>query len=106
MEGPKFEKEVQRIINNAIREDIGKGDYSSLSCIPKEATGKAKLIAKESGIIAGIGFAKRVLATVDEELKIEVLKQDGEPIQKGDVIFYVSGKSQSILKAERLTLNG
>lgn len=106
MKGAKFEEEIQNIIDNAIREDIGEGDYSSLSCIPKEATGKAKLIAKESGIVAGIGFAKRVFATVDKELKIEILKQDGEPIQKGDIIFYVSGKSQSILKSERLMLNG
>lgn len=106
MEGTKFEEEVQSIIDNAIREDIGEGDYSSLSCIPEEATGKAKLIAKENGIVAGIGFSKRVLTTVDKGLKIEILKQDGAPIQKGDIIFYVSGKSRSILKAERLMLNG
>ncbi len=102
----EFEKEVRHIITNAIREDVGKGDYSSLSCIPKNAMGKAQLIAKENGVIAGIGFAQRVFAAVDKELELTVFKSDGDLIQKGDIIFHISGKSQSILKSERLMLNG
>lgn len=101
-----FEKEVQHIIINAIREDVGEADYSSLACIPSTATGKAELIAKEKGILAGVGFAKRVFDFVDPELNLEVLKQDGEPLENGDLVFRISGKSQSILKSERLMLNG
>ncbi len=101
----QFEKEVDRIIINALREDVGPGDYSSLACIPATASGKAKLLVKDDGILAGVDFAKRVFEIVDERLEIEVLKRDGEAMQKGDIAFYVSGPSQSILKAERLTLN-
>src|SRR5699024_6975866 len=101
-----FNQEVHRIIENAIREDVGEGDFSSLACIPASAAGKAKLLVKEKGVVAGVEFAKRVLNYVDEELRVEVLKQDGEPIEVGDIVFYVEGKSQSILKAERLLLNG
>lgn len=100
-----FEKEVNHIIANAIREDVGDGDHSSLACIPAEATGKAKLLVKENGILAGVEFAKRVLFFVDKNLEIEVLKNDGERIKKGDIVFFVSGNSQSILKSERLMLN-
>lgn len=106
MEKEQFDKEVQQIIANAVREDVGSGDYSSLACIPKDATGKAKLIAKENGILAGVDFAKRVLTYIDKSLKVEVYKGDGIPIKKGDIIFLVSGNRQSILKAERLMLNG
>lgn len=101
-----FDQEIDRIIKNAIREDVGDGDFSSLACIPASATGKAKLLVKEDGVLAGIDYAKRVFDYVDSELKMEVVKEDGEEIRKGEVVFYVSGKSQSILKAERLMLNG
>ncbi len=101
----QFQTELDLIIANAIREDIGEGDHTSLSCIPKEATGKAKLLVKDEGIIAGITFAKQVFAYVDSDLKVDVLIQDGERVKYGDIAFYVSGKSQSILQAERLVLN-
>lgn len=101
----QFEKEVQIIIENAIREDVGDGDHSSLACIPASATGKAKLLVKDEGIIAGIEFAKKVFHYIDEDLKIETLKNEGDPIKHGDIVFYVSGNSRSILKAERLVLN-
>lgn len=100
-----FDKEIDGIIANAVREDIGDGDHSSLACIPKNATGKAKLLVKDNGILAGVAFAKRVFTYIDEDLKLETLKSDGEKITHGDIAFYVSGNSQSILKAERLTLN-
>ncbi|MFN8275414.1 MAG: carboxylating nicotinate-nucleotide diphosphorylase [Flavobacteriaceae bacterium] len=101
----QFQNELQLIINNGIREDIGPGDYSSLACIPAEATGKAKLLVKDQGIIAGVSFAEMIFKTVDSSLEIEVFIQDGSAVQYGDVVFHVRGRSQSILKAERLVLN-
>ena len=101
----QFKTELDIIIKNAIREDVGDGDHSSLACVPKSAMGKAKLLVKDKGIIAGVAFAKLVFAEVDKELKIDVLIQDGEQVKYGDIVFYVEGPSQSILKAERLVLN-
>lgn len=101
----QFDKEIALIIENAIREDVGDGDHSSLSCIPKEATGKAKLLVKDEGIIAGVAFAKQVFEYVDANLKVETFINDGQKVAFGDVVFHVSGSSQSILKAERLVLN-
>ncbi len=101
----QFNKELELIISNAIREDIGDGDHTSLSCIPASATGKAKLLVKDEGIIAGVAFAKKVFAYVDKDLEVETLINDGEKVKYGDIVFYVSGKSQSILQAERLVLN-
>lgn len=101
----QFQKEIQLIIANAIREDVGDGDHSSLACIPKEAEGKAKLLVKDEGIIAGVDFAKQVFEYIDPNLKIELLVLDGSSVKYGDIVFYVSGSSQSILKAERLVLN-
>ncbi len=101
----QFEKELDIIISNAVREDVGGGDHSSLACIPEETQGKAKLLVKENGIIAGVKFAKRIFKYVDVNLKVDTLIEDGEEVKFGDIVFYVSGSSQSILKAERLVLN-
>lgn len=101
----QFNKELDLIIANAIREDIGDGDHTSLSCIPANATGKAKLLVKDEGVIAGVEFAKMVFNYVDADLEVETLINDGETVKYGDIVFYVSGKSQSILMAERLVLN-
>ncbi len=101
----QFQKEIQYIIENAIREDVGDGDHSSLACIPDTATGKAKLLVKDKGIIAGIAFAKQVFEYVDSNLVVETHISDGMQVEHGDIAFYVSGSSQSILKAERLVLN-
>ena len=101
----QFEKELDIIIKNAIREDVGDGDYSSLACIPKTAHGKAKLLVKEAGIIAGVEFAKMIFKYVDANLKIETFIEDGEPVEQGDIVLYVAGSSLSILKSERLVLN-
>ena len=101
----QFDKEIDLIIANAVREDVGDGDHSSKACIPEDATGKAKLLVKDTGIIAGIEFAKRVFDFIDNSLQLEILINDGTPVKYGDVCFYVSGNSQSILKAERLVLN-
>ena len=101
----QFETELQLIIQNGIREDVGDGDHSSLACIPASAMGKAKLLVKEDGIIAGVAFAKMILEYVDPTLQIETFIVDGTPVKKGDIVFHVSGSSQSILKSERLLLN-
>ncbi len=101
----QFQKELEIIIRNAIREDVGDGDHSSLACIPDSARGKAKLLAKDMGILAGVDFAKQVFSFVDTEMEVEVLIQDGSAVKYGDIAFYVSGSSQNILKAERLVLN-
>lgn len=101
----QFQTELQLIIANAIREDIGPGDYSSLACIPASAEGKAKLLVKDEGIIAGVAFAQMIFHYVDADLEVKTFINDGTPVKYGDVVFHVSGKSQSILKAERLVLN-
>ena len=101
----QFQKELQLIIENAIREDVGVGDYSSLACIPAAAKGKAKLLVKENGIIAGVNFAKMIFHYVDSNLKIETFIEDGANVKYGDLVFHVEGSSQSILKSERVVLN-
>ena len=101
----QFDIEIEGIISNAIREDVGDGDHSSLACIPASSRGKAKLLVKDEGIIAGVEFAKKVFAYVDEDMVVETLIEDGSKVKYGDIVFYVEGASQSILKAERLVLN-
>ncbi|MGF1556003.1 carboxylating nicotinate-nucleotide diphosphorylase [Paucihalobacter sp.] len=101
----QFNDEIALIIANAIREDVGDGDHSSLACIPSTAKGKAKLLVKDNGIIAGVEFAKQVFAYVDANMTLEVLIEDGSTVKYGDIVFFVEGASQSILKAERLVLN-
>lgn len=101
----QFDKELELIIANGIREDVGEGDHSSLACIPAEAQGRAKLLVKDKGIIAGVEFAKMIFAYVDKDLKVETIIEDGSEVGYGDEVFHVSGSSQSILKAERFVLN-
>ncbi|EIA08390.1 carboxylating nicotinate-nucleotide diphosphorylase [Flavobacterium frigoris] len=101
----QFQDELQILIANAIREDVGDGDHSSLACIPASAQGKAKLLVKDEGIIAGVEFAKMIFNYVDPKLQVETFIEDGAAVNQGDIVFHVSGSSQSILKAERLVLN-
>ncbi|MDC6406015.1 MULTISPECIES: carboxylating nicotinate-nucleotide diphosphorylase [Maribacter] len=101
----QLEKELEGIIANAIREDVGDGDHSSLACIPPDAKGRAKLLVKDEGIIAGIEFAKMVFEYVDKDMVFETVLEDGAKVKYGDIAFYVSGSSRSILLAERLVLN-
>uniref|UniRef100_UPI00404A6AF4 carboxylating nicotinate-nucleotide diphosphorylase n=1 Tax=Flavobacterium sp. TaxID=239 RepID=UPI00404A6AF4 len=101
----QFQKEIDLIIANAIREDVGDGDHSSLACIPITAEGKAKLLVKDEGIIAGIEFAKQVFHFVEPTMEVETFFKDGDSVKYGDVVFHVHGTSQAILKAERLVLN-
>ncbi|HEX9825833.1 MAG TPA: carboxylating nicotinate-nucleotide diphosphorylase [Flavobacteriaceae bacterium] len=101
----QFNKEIELIIGNAIREDVGDGDHSSLACISSDARGKAKLLVKDEGIIAGVEFAKKVFKYVDRNLSVKTFINDGRSVKPGDIVFYVEGPSQSILKTERLVLN-
>lgn len=99
------EKELSLFIENAFKEDVGDGDHSSLSCIPADAMGNARLIVKEDGIIAGIGIGKQVFSHLDKTMVFNQLIEDGSRVRKGDIAFTVSGRVHSILKAERLVLN-
>ena len=101
----QFEKELDLIIKNGYREDVGDGDHTSLSCIPSNALGKANLLVKDKGIIAGVAFAKKAFKYFDKDLYVETFIDDGSHVTHGDVVFQVSGNSQSILKAERFILN-
>jgi len=94
-----------KFINLWLSEDIGDGDHSSLASVPAEASGKAKLIVKDTGILAGIRIAGLVFNEVDKSLKSEILISDGSAVKPGDIAFYVSGPARSILKSERLVLN-
>ncbi len=96
---------IDRIIQQTLAEDIGDGDHTSLATIPENATGKGRLLVKDNGIIAGVELATRIFNHVDSSLDIEVLIKDGEKIKVGDIAFYVTGRSRSILTAERLVLN-
>ena len=93
------------IIRNALAEDLGDGDHSALSCIPEDARSKAKLLVKESGIIAGLEVAQMVAHEVDPTLAFNLLKKDGEWVNSGDIAFFIEGNSRSLLSAERIILN-
>ncbi|MES2456690.1 MAG: carboxylating nicotinate-nucleotide diphosphorylase [Bacteroidota bacterium] len=96
---------IDQFITNAIAEDQGDGDHTSLSTIPATAQGKAKLLIKESGIVAGVELALEIFRQVDPSLVTEVFIQDGAEVKFGDVALTVSGSARSILLAERLVLN-
>lgn len=101
----QFQKEIDIIISNALREDVGDGDHSSLACIPKDAQGQAKLLVKEDCVIAGLDFAQQVFRYIDAEAEINFKAKDGDALQVGDIAFTIKSSSQSILKGERLVLN-
>ena len=96
---------LDTLIKMALREDIGDGDHSTLACIPPTATGTAKMVAKQDGILCGAEVGERVFSLVDSNLKVNLLKHDGEAVAKGDVVMTIEGPSGSILTAERTALN-
>jgi nicotinate-nucleotide pyrophosphorylase (carboxylating) len=96
---------IEDIIRQALIEDIGDGDHSSLACIPENATGTAKLLVKDEGVLAGVELAEMICGIVDPELEFEQILSDGDRVKFGDIAFYLKGSAQSILKAERLVLN-
>jgi nicotinate-nucleotide pyrophosphorylase (carboxylating) len=96
---------LHSFIAAALREDIGDGDHSTLSAIPETATKRARLLVKESGILAGVELAKRIFQYYDGKLTIETYLLDGAIVKKGDIAFSVSGSARSLLTTERLVLN-
>jgi len=96
---------IEKIIDIAIKEDLGEGDHTSLAVIPSELTGKAQLIVKQDGIIAGIEVAKFIFHKIDPKIKFISFLNDGHSVKKNDIIFRVEGQVISILKAERIVLN-
>ena len=96
---------IDQFIINALQEDVGDGDHTSLATIPADTTGKAKLLVKDNGILAGIELAAEIFHVVDPKLKLDIFLKDGAKIKYGDIAFEVEGNAQSILKAERLVLN-
>jgi nicotinate-nucleotide pyrophosphorylase (carboxylating) len=96
---------VDQFIINALQEDVGDGDHTSLSTIPAETTGKAQLLVKDEGILAGVELAIEIFKVVDPDLKVTIFLQDGAVVKYKDVAFEVEGSARSILVAERLVLN-
>ncbi|MBX2965004.1 MAG: carboxylating nicotinate-nucleotide diphosphorylase [Cyclobacteriaceae bacterium] len=96
---------LQQFIQSALAEDMGDGDHSSLASIPQSAIGKARLLVKDDGILAGVELAAKIFKQVDNNLELEIFITDGVEVKKGDVAFIVSGSVRSILTAERLVLN-
>jgi len=96
---------LEESIKQALLEDIGNGDHSSLACIDSKIIGQMLLLAKQSGIIAGINVARMVLTEVDSSIRMNSYKLDGEEIKTGDVVFTLTGPVQSMLTAERTLLN-
>ena len=98
-------RDLDSVIDRWLLEDIGDGDYTTFSTIPKGALGSAKLLVKEQGILAGVEVARQVFHRFDSGIHFDLLKQDGTTIHPGDVVFRVSGKVHSLLQCERLVLN-
>lgn len=101
----EYKPYVDALIDLAIKEDIGDGDHTSLCCIPAQARGRMRLLCKQEGVIAGIEVAKMVLQRLDPTIEFEQVLNDGDRVRPGDVAFYVTGREQSLLQAERILLN-
>ncbi len=96
---------IDEIIRKALEEDLGDGDHTSLSTIPENATGKARLIIKQQGILAGLEIAEKVFNILDPDIIFKKLLPDGSHVKPGDIAFEISGRARSILSGERLALN-
>ncbi|MBL4585545.1 MAG: carboxylating nicotinate-nucleotide diphosphorylase [Flavobacteriales bacterium] len=96
---------IDQIIELALQEDIGDGDHTSDACISETSAGKAQLLVKEKGVVAGVQIAQRIFSHFDKKLQVDILIEDGVAVNVGDVILTVEGSSRSILKTERLVLN-
>ncbi len=96
---------IDATIDIAFKEDIGDGDHTTLSCIPHDLEGRARLLVKQDGILCGVELAKKIFAKFDPTLKVTQYLHDGDVIKKGDIAFVVEGKTISILQTERLVLN-
>lgn len=96
---------TDEFIRLALEEDLGDGDHSSLSTIPRTHSGAARLLVKQQGILAGVGIAEKVFRAVDADTCLDIKMPDGAPVRPGDIAFEVRGKSIALLSAERLALN-
>ncbi len=96
---------LEAIIDNALKEDIGEGDHSTLACVREDATGEARLLVKDEGVIAGVELAQMIFHRFDPNLNVEIMIKDGSLVKPGDIAFLVKGRSRSILSTERLVLN-
>ena len=101
----RYKDPIDQFIINALQEDIGHGDHTSLSCLSNQKNNKVKLIAKESGIIAGVELAQIIFKQVNNSIQFNVNKQDGSPIIPGDVVMTIEGPQYDLLATERLVLN-
>lgn len=99
------EEAIIAFIDLALKEDIGPGDYTSLASVPDAATSRAQLKIKDKGVLAGVDLALKIFGQVNKSLQVTTFKNDGDPINHGDIVLEVEGKAQSILSAERLVLN-
>ena len=102
---PEYKPFVDELIELSIKEDIGDGDHTSLCCIPAQERGRMRLLCKQEGILAGVEIAELVLRRLDPEMAFEPILADGTRVKPGDVAFYVEGRLQSLLRAERILLN-
>lgn len=100
-----FDSYLNDFIDRCIREDVGDGDHTSLSCIPADAVGRAQLIIKEEGVLAGVDVARKVFLHLDKDFKFEQILKDGDRVKPGDIAFRVEGRTRTLLMAERLVLN-
>ena len=98
-------KQVEQIVSNALAEDLGSGDVTTEALVPSELEGKASILVRRDGVLAGIDVAKEVFRQVDHSLHFKALLKDGAKVRKGDVVATVEGKVASMLKAERTALN-
>lgn len=96
---------LDKFIREALKEDLGNDDYTTLSVIPKKAKGKSRLIIKEVGILAGVSLAERIFHTYDKTLRMKTFLKDGTKVKKGSIAFTVEGSARSILSTERVVLN-
>jgi len=98
-------KQLQKFIREAVREDVGDGDHTSLACIPKRQKSKARLLVKDDGVLAGVELAKMVFKYLDPKTKFKVYLRDGSDVKYGDIAFEVTCNAQALLMGERLALN-
>lgn len=96
---------TEELIRMALKEDIGDGDHSTLACIPPDAQGHARMVAKQAGIICGLTLGEKIFHEVDSRLQVELMASDGDSVAPGTVVMRVGGSSASILTAERTVLN-
>ena len=100
-----LDEKLHHLIDEALREDVGDGDHSALSCIPAEAKGKAVLKIKQEGVLAGMEVARKIFAYKEPAAVFTAYKKDGEEMKYGEKAFEVEASVHTILQCERLVLN-